>query len=133
MYWLYLMLIVLALGAISVTFRRFFKRTPTAWTVALPAMAGLITLNRNVCLNGWKPLDLSLFTAVAATLTVIALFLAWRRIGDACWTLGAPLLFGLAVVCQIGDRPGGWLCNPGGLIQAHALWHILGAVATWMA
>ena len=78
-------------------------------------------------------MDLSLFTAVAATLTVIALFLAWRRIGDACWTLGAPLLFGLAVVCQIGDRPGGWLCNPGGLIQAHALWHILGAVATWMA
>ena len=44
MYWLYLMLIVLALGAISVTFRRFFKRTATARTVALPAMAGLITL-----------------------------------------------------------------------------------------
>jgi predicted nucleic acid-binding protein len=30
---------------------------------------------------------------------------------------------------QIGDRPGGWLCDPGHAVQPHAVWHVLSAVA----
>jgi hypothetical protein len=42
--------------------------------------------------------------------------------------------FGAYLIATIIWRPsrtGGWLCNPDTLLQGHALWHILGAVAMW--
>jgi hypothetical protein len=39
--------------------------------------------------------------------------------------------FGLAFVVWNLSRTGGPWCDPGSLIQGHALWHLLGAAATW--
>jgi hypothetical protein len=47
MYWLYLMLIVLAVGVLSERFRDFFNRSASGWMIALPILAIWITINRN--------------------------------------------------------------------------------------
>jgi hypothetical protein len=42
-------------------------------------------------------------------------------------------LFAVALACQIGDRPGAWLCAPTAVVQPHAIWHILSAAAFVLA
>ena len=43
--------------------------------------------------------------------------------------LGLFLVVGAAIIFQLGDHPGKWLFQPESLIQAHAAWHILMALA----
>ena len=37
----------------------------------------------------------------------------------------------VATMIWIPSQDGGWLCDPDTLLQGHALWHLLGAVAMW--
>ena len=37
----------------------------------------------------------------------------------------------IATMIWIPSQDGGWLCDPDTLLQGHALWHLLGAVAMW--
>lgn len=108
------------------------------WVVAVAALgfAVIATLARNFVLFGVKPLALTTVTAGAATVLIGALILEARRrrsIRVVVHVAAAIALFFLAVICQIGDRPGGWLLSPDSPVQAHALWHVLSALALFIA
>src|SRR5205814_5600524 len=80
---------------------------------------------------GLKLLSLHVATSVAAAVMILSLayvVLRLETIPTALEFLGIVTLFGVAAICQTGDRPGGRLFRPGALVQAHAMWHILAAV-----
>jgi predicted membrane channel-forming protein YqfA (hemolysin III family) len=71
----------------------------------------------------------SLRRIVFGALLVAALAVEWRssRAGRTWLATGAGLMV-LAFVIWVVDRER-WLCEPGSLIQGHAVWHLLGALA----
>jgi hypothetical protein len=102
------------------------------------ALAILAAVFRNdVRIGGVKPFD-STYTTIAGVSVVSLLLLAavyhalrrspqsrlrWGRLGLLVVTLGA------AIACQLGDHPGHCFCHPESPVQAHAVWHVLMAVA----
>jgi hypothetical protein len=132
MYWVYACVVLLAVGAVRPGFRLLCARGGSGLLVGLPLVGAIVTVFRNWRLGGWKPFEMSLVTGLTATVGVLALlFCAWTESNRRNWGLFVltVVLFGIAVGCQIGDRPGGWPCNPTAAIQAHSLWHVLGALA----
>ena len=96
----------------------------------------LATVARNFVIFGLKPLALTTVTAGTVAILICALVLeAWRShsVRVTSRVVMAIALFAAAVICQIGDRPGGWLLNPDSPLQAHALWHVLSAAALFVA
>lgn len=120
-------------SALCETWRpRLERRALTLLALGLP-VAVLLALGRNVRLAGIKPFSLTLVTGVTATLMIAAVMrVAWRR-RSFLVVSGIVALFALAVICQLGDRPGGWLFTPHAPLQAHAIWHVLAALATVLA
>lgn len=47
------------------------------------------------------------------------------------WFWGGLASFLLAFYIWNLGKPGTWLCEPESLIQGHAIWHVLSALATW--
>ncbi|MCZ6853579.1 MAG: hypothetical protein O7G86_06640, partial [Gammaproteobacteria bacterium] len=47
------------------------------------------------------------------------------------WFIAGVVTYMAAFAIWLTGRPGNPLCNPDSLIQAHAIWHLLSAVATW--
>ena len=68
--------------------------------------------------------DVGLYAAIA----VAALGL-WRRLAQSDVPVLATGLFGVGVVIWFFSRTGGPLCDPDGLLQGHAIWHVLAAAA----
>ncbi len=136
MYGLFFGTTVFAIGLTASRVRRLAEDHVRILGVAAIAFAAGAAWFRNTVILGLKPLALTTITAVAAAILISGLaFAALRRrcVRLTARTSLAIALFGAAVVCQIGDRPGGWLCSPGSLIQAHALWHLLSALALLIA
>ncbi|MES2696323.1 MAG: ceramidase domain-containing protein [Verrucomicrobiota bacterium] len=132
MYWLFLLLGVVAPAGVFAAWRRRVEPRIVMITVATLGTAVALTCGRNLSIAGVKPFALTTATAVAATIVIASLVLiAWRSGTRSRWlaVAGTILLFAAALVCQIGDRPGGWLFNPAARLQAHALWHVLSAMA----
>ena len=64
----------------------------------------------------------------AVLTSIVFIFLAYILIyalNDWSWTNTSASGF-----CE-KVQDGGWLCYPDTLLQGHALWHLLGAVAMW--
>jgi hypothetical protein len=129
MYWIYGVLIVLGLGAVFPRIAANYHRFQAACCVLIPILAVIVTVYRNVRIAGWKPFDLSLVTGIAAAVAGIGMAVVSVRTGRWAQTLVSLFLFGVSVAIQIGDRPGGWWCDPRSIIQAHGMWHVLGAIA----
>jgi hypothetical protein len=47
------------------------------------------------------------------------------------WFIGGVVSYLTAFAIWLTGRPGNPLCNPDSVIQAHAIWHLLSALATW--
>lgn len=47
------------------------------------------------------------------------------------WFVAGVVTYMTAFAIWLTGRPGNPLCNPDSLIQAHAIWHLLSALATW--
>lgn len=136
MYGLYLAAIIYVLGAVWAGVARWTERSFWSILGGLTVAAAVITASRNVVVGGIKPLGLTPITALAATILITGFaWCAWRERSMKLaqrWLL-ACVLFATAVIYQLGDRPGGWLCSPDHLIQGHALWHIFAALALGVA
>jgi predicted membrane channel-forming protein YqfA (hemolysin III family) len=94
------------------------------------------TAGRNIIILGVKPFSLTVGTAAAATLLILSLvYTAYQRQRTRTTSMaaGAVGAFIIGVVCQVGDRPGGWLCAPDAVVQGHALWHLFSALAVFLA
>jgi hypothetical protein len=98
--------------------------------------AGLATtaavFRNDIKLSGIKPFD-STYVTIAGVALVFLLAISGilivtkpRRLGQIAF-LG--LVTGTAIFCQLGDHPGYCFCRPQDLIQAHAVWHLLMALA----
>ena len=136
MYWLFIMAVIVSTAVFFPRLKDGIEARVGIITVFSGVLAILLTAGRNMRVWGVKPFELSTTTAITATVMVLALCLTgWRRRTlRAAWQIAVVLMFfGVAVVCQLGDRPGGWLCNPDATVQAHALWHIFSAAAFVMA
>ncbi len=132
MYWLYLAAVIFAAGALSSRLRHHLDGHGVLLLLVPLLLAAAAASGRNLRILGFKPLALTVATTVAAGVLVTALLLtAWRRRTTAIFIRVAVIvvLFTAAVICQVGDRPGGWLCDPEAAVQAHALWHVLSAAA----
>lgn len=100
-----------------------------AWLLAVPA-----GIHRNdVRLAGVKLLDSTSVVVGAVALTSVAALIAWRHARDARHSFAAVVTLSIAAPIAFfggaADRFGGMLANPDALIQGHAIWHTLGAVA----
>jgi hypothetical protein len=136
MYWLFLLTTLVAIGALWPRAKSLLDRRAMSALVVTLACAILLTVGRNVRVFGFKPLSLAIATGIAATVVGLALFALVLRARSRrlAWEVGATLgIFGVALVCQVGDRPGNWLCAPDVIVQAHALWHVLSATAVTFA
>lgn len=132
MYWLFLLATLLSVGVIARTLSRRVDAHAMSVSVVTLLVAVALTLGRNFSIFGVKPFALHIATALASTVLIVSLGLsAWRDRSWRAWVqaVGIALMFGVAVVCQVGDRPGGWLFAPAAPIQAHALWHVFSAMA----
>ena len=136
MYALFFALLMLA--AVSLHARWSALIDAHVWLLATLALAfaAFATSSRNFVVFGVKPLALPAVTATTSGVLIGSLMLrAWRErtVRTAVRVGMAVSLFAGALVCQVGDRPGGWLLNPESIIQAHAVWHILAAAALFLA
>ena len=97
---------------------------PLAAIAAVPAVAALVTHPRTT--------DPSQAIIGAATVSgEIARTLRARRTGEPVHRLSTAAIFGAAGLCHTLGRTGMPGCRPDSLLQPHAAWHVLSAVALW--
>ena len=137
LYWVYGMVLCASATRVWRGDRTVPCRRGTDTLLALGALgfAVAVTVFRNIRLGDFKPLHVSVTTGVTAACAATCMaVLCLRRRSRASWSLwlGALALLGVGVLLQIGDRPGNWLCFPGGPVQPHALWHISSAACLWL-
>lgn len=136
MNWLFLVAALFSVSSHWPALRKHGDRFTGTILIVTLVLAVVATAGRNWRVLNFKPLALSNTTATAATIMITSLILvAWHR---RSWSTtvglaGIVTLFAVALTCQIGDRPGGWLCDPNAIVQAHALWHIFSAAAFVLA
>ena len=99
----------------------FTRRTVAACAGMLAAALVVLTVN-----PGAEAIVHGLLAAAAATVELQRL-----RAGTTSRSFGvtAAVAFGAGVVLLVLGRTGGLLCAPASLVQAHAGWHVLSAVA----
>ena len=135
MYWLFGITAVHCVGVWLDKARPWTVARATLWLLATLAIAITLTLWRNVIVLGFKPLSLTVATGAAAAILIATLVrVTWRSARTSRHVELAALLlvFAAAVFFQISDRPAAFLYRPRAFVQAHALWHVLAAVAfTW--
>jgi len=136
MYALYGHLALLAVASLSPRFAAGCERWAASLMVGLFVAAGPVTLRRSVSVWGVRPFDIMLVTVAVALVLSAALLTRAVRVNrwDTWGRLAVSVhLFSLAAACQIGDRAGGWCWNPHGILQGHAVWHVLSAAAGGLA
>lgn len=109
--------------------------------LAAGSATAIAVFRNDVRIEGAKPFD-STYTTVAG-IAIIFLLMAsavlrhTRRgypIQNLATRIGAlGIIIALAVICQVGDHPGHFFCRPNSPLQAHAAWHVLMAIALWLA
>lgn len=132
MYALFTAMALMALSTLWPRLGRFVEARIVAIGAASLTIAIAVTVFRNISIFEVKPLALSTVTAVTASVFIAALLLRTIRAPSIPLVSRAGIsvvFFVIAVVCQIGDRPGGWLLNPDAIVQAHSLWHVFSALA----
>jgi hypothetical protein len=130
MYGLFFTLFFLAAGSFNARIEKLTRDHPALLLSSAALFAVVLTLSRSFDLFGFKPLSIASATVITSLLLIgSGLYVILKQ--RAGWLRGfaALTLFALAAACQIGDRPGGWLCDPNHVIQAHAVWHVLSALA----
>lgn len=136
MYGLFITMIMLAGASLHPRIRTVVESWIGLFAAVALAFATLAAVYRNIIILGFKPLALSLVTAAASVLFIGALIIHAGKKRTLRTTIGVVVaisLFLCAVMCQVGDRPGGWLIKPASAVQAHALWHIFSAAALLIA
>ena len=131
MFWVCLYLLACTAAVFRPRWSRLFDRFAKPFAVASFVIAILATYGRNLRVLEFKPLSISFFTVVTVAVSIITLctVLVRRRARQDLLSMVVIVLFlGVAVVCEEGDRPGHWGCDPDAFIQLHAVWHILGAI-----
>lgn len=139
MYWVVYALIVY--GAVGILRQRplhGWGGNLLGFSVAIAAIA------TSVHRNDWRPFGVKFFDStyvavwgffLVGLLVAIAMLQAKLAIRGkvVLWGIGSLLGIGIAATCQVGDRVGGFLFAPRAIIHAHAVWHLLTAVAVGMA
>ena len=131
MFWVCLYLIVASVTSIRPRVTGWLDRFSAYFGVGTLLFAASAAGARNVHVFGAKPLVVSLFTILSVGVSFcVFCYLAWRdrTKSGVLETLVVLVCLGLAAVCEEGDRPGHWGCNPEFPIQLHAVWHVLGAL-----
>jgi hypothetical protein len=135
MYWLCVLATVYCASLAWPKRTGWIRRHHVATALSALVLALALTLARNVTLMGFKPLSLTVVTVLASAgllLTLAAVAHRRESVSAALQLLGIVTVFGAAVFLQVGDRPGGRLYRPDAILQAHAVWHMLAALAfTW--
>jgi hypothetical protein len=111
--------------------RQGFVTAAAIWVTALAA--GIF--RNDVRIFGFKLLDSTYVVVGLVTLGVSLAIFAWGRVAPEKHR-GYRFALGAVAVCStiafaggLGDRFGGFYCNPEGLVQGHALWHTFGGLA----
>jgi hypothetical protein len=123
---------IVALVVLRPAWRAAAERHAVTLTAVMLIAASLITPIRGLKVAGFRPFDIGLLTLVSALIAASALVktaLAAKKLGPWIWIASSTALIAAAATFQIGDRPGGWFWHPGGIIQGHAVWHVLSAAA----
>jgi hypothetical protein len=115
------LVIVYALG-------RLVPLRPGAFLAAFAALVGALGFTK------WRlPIDSDfVFGAMIGVAVAGNAAVRWRRPGmrfESRWLLVALAAFATAFAVWLPSRSGGALCDPQSLVQGHALWHVLCAVA----
>jgi hypothetical protein len=132
MFWLFVMVAMYLLSIVAPAKQQALEDNIVTSTIALCVVASLLTVARNLTLFGFKPISLASITGLTSAALLLTLAATTRRkesLSAALQLLGIVTTFGAAVFLQVSDRPGGTLCRPTALIQAHAVWHVLAAIA----
>lgn len=132
MYWVLLSATLHSMGSMFPRFGARTDRHGMAMGILTLALATAGAAARNVTVAGTKPLALDIIIVASAASIIAALLITGfrrRTRGAVLGCVASLSAFGAAIVFQIGDRPGGFLCDPASPIQAHALWHCLSALA----
>jgi len=146
--WIYaVMLCLIIYAAEGLTHRHLHQWIPGPWknwVIFAGVEVGVVVLTVLKSTNVWAPDSTTVFIALVlelANLVVLSLYLMWQREPDVwgsweTWFFPCliAVLAGAAFFFRLMD---GWnddgtakrLCSPTAAIQAHALWHILGAGA----
>ncbi len=145
-------LLVVAVGAGSLVqhgsnpdWQAYAHDLPLATLLAYVAADGASdVLRRNISPAWWLAVPAAMVPVVAASsdassvtqgvLAAVAvgtnLLRAWRRPRRRTTLIGSMLILGTgALVGTIGDRTS--LCQPDSLLQGHAFWHLMAALALW--
>lgn len=145
-------LLVVAVGAGSLVqhgpnpeWQAFAHDLPLATLLAyVAADAASDVLRREVSPAWWMAVPVAMIPIVAASATASSitqgalaavavgtnLLRAWRRPRLRRTLIGSMLILGAgALVGTIGDRTA--LCQPESLLQGHAFWHLMAALALW--
>lgn len=131
MYALFLLSVALCAAAMLPRWRPALERRAVALAIMSGLAAVALTAGRNLVIGGIKPLSLRFATMLSAGAIILSLADVARRretIAAALQFLGIVTLFGIAVLCQTWDRPGGRFYRPDAWLQAHAVWHGLAAI-----
>jgi hypothetical protein len=132
MYWLFGVVAIHCVAIVVPRLRPVIDEHAIGFMLGALVLAGLLTLSRNIVVLGFKPLSLQVATTVASAALLLTLADVIRRresVAAAFQFLGIVTLFGAAVYFQVSDRPGGTLYRPAAAFQAHAVWHVLAAIA----
>jgi hypothetical protein len=135
MYGLFFATSVLCVGSWHYRLADVLERRVMELSIITVIVGVCAAVGRNHVIIGVKPFSLTVATTVASTIMILSLGVPVFRRESLRTTLlagAAVVVFAVAVVCQIGDRPGGWLCAPDSIVQGHALWHILSAAAVFL-
>lgn len=103
----------------------------------LGVFAGLVVLSEAVEQLGEVPVVHNAGNAIFAVLLVVAISLEVRlrrtgqQVYDGRWIVGALIAQVVAFGIWNLAQDGGPLCHPHSLLQGHAAWHLLGAVAAY--
>ncbi len=94
---------------------------------------GFVLLAATLGVSLFLPISGSLVFGVGVVAYAGIELVLWRqrkhRTGDRRWLAGAATAFLIAFCIWVPSHTGGALCAPDSLLQGHAIWHILDAVA----
>jgi hypothetical protein len=127
---------IVALVVLRPTWQQAAERYAALGAVIVIALAAVITPIRGMKVAGFRPFDIGLLTLASAVIAAVALVksaLAARQRGPWLALSASTVLIAVAVAFQVGDRPGGWCFQPGGMLQGHAVWHVLSAAAAGLS
>lgn len=96
-------------------------------------VVGFVLLGAALGASLFLPISGSLIFGIGVAVYVMIEFALWRRrrdvIADRRWLAAAAAAFLIAFGVWIPSHTGGPLCNPDSLLQGHAIWHLLDAMA----